>query len=103
MIDLDATGAVYRGHVLSRIVESFQDGWVEGDYPSTPGWDKPTWIAPPVSTRGWARLDCRVIGNPWGLSVSEDDADGNEGPNEGPMDDEWINRAYQRGAQTNER
>ena len=63
MIDLDATGPVYRGHKLSRIVGDFNLGThyaqSSAPYPRT------------VSTKGWARLDVRVLGNVWGLSVSD--------------------------------
>ena len=62
MIDLDATGPVYRGHKLSRIVHEYASGHYHGAWRISP---------PPtgVSTLGWARLDVRVIGNVWGLSV----------------------------------
>ena len=63
MIDLDATGPVYRGHKLSRIIDAFISGQVDADlglpYPKA------------VSTLAWARLDVRVRGNVWGLSVSD--------------------------------
>lgn len=66
MIDLDATGPVYRGHKLFRIVDEYRDGRTSGALGPFAFWpDAPT------STKGWARLDVRVYGNPWGLSVSE--------------------------------
>lgn len=71
MIDLDATGPAYRGHKLSRIVNEFDNGYLDGllspKFEHLMQWS----LAKPVSTRAWARLDVRVIGNVWGLPVSE--------------------------------
>ena len=65
MIDLDATGPVYRGHKLARIVNEHLDGYIAGASGSP--------LAGPVTiaTKGWAKLDLRVLGNVWGLSVSD--------------------------------
>lgn len=67
MIDLVATGPVYRGHKLARIVEEYATGDLRGKCHVPPF----GLYAAPTSTKAWARLDVRVIGNPWGLSVSE--------------------------------
>lgn len=68
MIDLDATGPVYRGHKLARIVSEYDTGFIEG---FTYGGNDPVhWSRKPVSTKAWARLDVRVIGNIWGLPVT---------------------------------
>lgn len=71
MIDLDATGPVYRGHKLSRIVEEYGHGYDRGLEDYDWGHDARWLVDRPISTLNWARLDVRVIGNPWGLSVSE--------------------------------
>lgn len=66
-IDLVAQGPVYRGHKLARIVEEYATGDLRGKCHVPPH----GLYAQPVSTKGWARLDIRVIGNVWGLSVSD--------------------------------
>lgn len=64
MIDLEATGPIYKAHKLSRIVTEFITGQICNEV----GLNRTT---QPYSTKAWARLDVRVIGNCWGLSVSD--------------------------------
>lgn len=67
IIDLDATGPLYRGHILAQIIRSHDLGAVSAEQGIG-------WQGPPESTRGWARLALRVDRNIWGLSVSELDS-----------------------------
>lgn len=70
MIDLVAQGPAYRGHKLSRIVNEYQYGADRHAHEAFIGSPMGQYH-PPTSTLGWARLDVRVAGNPWGLPVSE--------------------------------
>lgn len=66
VIDLVAQGPVYRGHKLALIVEGYRDGSHGGHLFKEEGR-----YTTPIRTLGTAQLAVRVIGNPWGLSVSE--------------------------------
>lgn len=68
MIDLVAQGPVYRGHKLARIIDEYANGHIAYQYNITP---KTIDRLKLISTKGWARLDVRIFGNPWGLSVSD--------------------------------
>lgn len=70
MIDLDATGPVYRGHKLARIVNEFDNGYLDGLYSPRVEHLMQWSLLKPVSTKAWSRLDVRVFGNRWGLPVT---------------------------------